>query len=101
MAYYDDGKRYSNITRFGLELFRRHYRDDAITADDIFHYTYAMFNDLKYSEKYGLDLQRHFPRIQLAENFRKWAAAGKTCTTCTSALKTPTVPAEAHGQEDR
>ena len=76
-TYDDNSKRHSNITNFGLELFQIHYNNKKITEDDVFFYTYAIFNDPKYQEKYKYNLQRKFPRIPLAKNFDKWAKIGK------------------------
>ncbi len=76
-TYDDEGKRHSNITDFGLELFQKHYGSKTITDEDVFYYTYAIFNDPKYQEKYKFNLQRKFPRIPLAENFSKWVRLGK------------------------
>ena len=75
--YGDDNKRYSNITEFGLKLFQTYYKSSKITYEDIFYYTYAIFNDPKYSEKYMFNLQRKFPRMPLAENFMEWVGIGK------------------------
>ena len=75
--YNDDGKPFSNITKFGLDLFQKHYKNKKITDEDIFYYTYAIFNDPKYQKKYEFNLQRKFPRIPLAENFEAWAKIGK------------------------
>ncbi len=67
----------SNVTESGLELFQKHYKDKTITDEDIFYYTYAIFSDPKYSGKYKFNLQRKFPRIPLAENFREWVRIGQ------------------------
>ena len=75
--YRADGKAHSNVTKFGLELFHTHYSDKSITDEDVFYYTYAMFNDPKYQEKYKFDLESEFPRIPLAKNFQTWAQIGK------------------------
>ncbi len=75
--YGDNNKRYSNITEFGLKLFQTYYKSSKITYEDIFYYTYAIFNDPKYSEKYMFNLQRKFPRMPLAENFMEWVGIGK------------------------
>jgi len=74
----DDGKRRSNVNKSGLELLQKHYKDDTISGEDVFYYTYAIFNDPKYSSKYKYDLQRGFPRIPLAVNFREWARIGRS-----------------------
>ena len=75
--YEDAAGSHSNITEFGLSLFQKHYKNKKITAEDIFYYTYAIFNDPKYQEKYEVNLQRKFPRIPLAENFRERARIGQ------------------------
>ena len=80
--YDSNGIRCSNITKFGLELFKKHYQihnnvtDDAI-AEDIFYYVYAMFNDPKYEEVYRHNLRRQLPQIPMAKNFAKWSSIGQ------------------------
>ena len=75
--YDDNHKSHSNVTKFGLELFQTHYKNNKITDEDIFYYTYAIFNDPKYREKYKFNLQRKFPRIPLAKDFKEWVKIGK------------------------
>lgn len=72
-----DGKQKSNVTKYALQQFRQHYNDKSITYDDIFYYTYAMFNDPKYERMYRHNLRRVFPRIPLAKSFQEWATMGK------------------------
>ena len=74
---YNKGKKSSNVTKYSLDLFRTHYKDEKITGDDIFYYTYAIFNDSKYERKYKFNLQRGFPRIPLAKDFNKWFGIGR------------------------
>ena len=79
--YNDDGKRRYNITRYALELFQNKYKNyhknHDINEEDIFYYTYAMFNDPKYEEAYRHNLRRNFPQIPLVDkNFAKWSAIG-------------------------
>ena len=74
---YDGGEKFSNVTKYGLDLFREYYEDKTINGDGIFYYTYAVFNDPKYERKYRFNLQRGFPRIPLAKDFWKWADIGK------------------------
>lgn len=71
------GNRIDNITDWGLELFRSHYRDKKIGKEDIFHYVYAVLHNPAYRKKYELNLKREFPRIPFYKEFRKWAAWGK------------------------
>ena len=75
-THYND-KPHSNVTEFGLKLFRDYYKNNNITDHDIFCYVYAIFNDPKYLEKYKFNLQRKFPRIPLAKDFDKWVEIGK------------------------
>ena len=75
--YDNDGKRDYNITKFGLELFQKHYDDCNITPEDIFFYVYAMFNDPKYERKYRHNLRRELPQIPLAKAFFAWSEKGK------------------------
>ena len=67
----------SNITEWGLRQFREHYGDDAITAEDIFAYVYAMLHDPAYRERYEIDLRREFPRVVFQEDFAWWAQQGR------------------------
>ena len=73
----DGNKKHSNITKWGLEKFKKHYNDDSIDAESIFHYTYAILHDPKYREKYAIDLKRHFPRLPFKKDFLKWSNWGK------------------------
>ncbi len=87
--YTSTGERIENITDWGLEQFRNHYKTtplslprrgaggEVITKEDIFHYTYAVLHNPAYRKKYELNLKREFPRIPFYENFRHWAKWGK------------------------
>ncbi len=75
--YTADGKRVSNITEWGLQQFREHYGDDAITPEDIFAYVYAMLHDPAYQQRYEIDLRREFPRVYFQEDFMWWAQKGR------------------------
>ena len=75
--YTEDGNRISNITQWGLRRFREHYGDDAITAEQIFTYTYAVLHDPAYRHDYALDLLREFPRLPLYDDFNAWARMGQ------------------------
>ncbi len=75
--YTADGERVNNITEWGLAQFREHYGDDAITAEDIFAYVYAMLHDPAYRERYEVDLRRDFPRVYFQEDFVWWAQQGQ------------------------
>ena len=75
--YTESGEKVCNITDWGLQQFREHYRDDAITAEDIFAYTYAVLHDPVYRHDYRLDLLREFPRLPYYVEFDLWAELGR------------------------
>ena len=74
--YTAEGARISNITEWGLRQFIEHY-DDAISAEEIFAYVYAMLHDPAYRQKYEIDLRREFPRLYFQEDFAWWAQQGR------------------------
>ncbi|GAA9653697.1 hypothetical protein HpHCM45_11260 [Helicobacter pylori] len=78
LYYYDDlGNRYNAISGYALNLFRRHYQDNAITEEEIFYYIYAIFHHKGYLEKYTNSLTKEDPRIALSEDFKELFVLGK------------------------
>ncbi|GAA9973519.1 DEAD/DEAH box helicase family protein [Helicobacter pylori] len=78
LYYYDDlGNRYNAISGYALNLFRRHYKDNAITEQEIFYYIYAIFHHKGYLEKYKNSLAKEVPRIALSEDFKELSTLGK------------------------
>jgi predicted helicase len=76
-TYNEDGtNRRENITDWALAKFRAHYRDDAITKWDIFHYVYALLHHPDYRQTYAANLRRELPRIPFVEDFWGFAKAG-------------------------
>jgi len=76
--YAPDGTRHDNLTDWGLAQFKTHYKDNSITKESIFHYTYAVLHHPAYRSKYALNLKREFPRLPFYEDFWQWAEWGKT-----------------------
>lgn len=76
--YDEHGKQVDNITNWGLEQFRSHYKDKKIKKENIFHYVYAVLHNPAYRKKYELNLKREFPRIPFYKDFWNWAVWGKT-----------------------
>ena len=72
----DGGNRRENITDWALEQFRAHYRDEAITKWDIFHYTYALLHHPAYRKRYQANLKRDLPHLPYAPNFWDFSKAG-------------------------
>ncbi len=78
LYYYDDlGNRHYAISGYALNLFRRHYKDNAITEEEIFYYIYAIFHHKGYLEKYKNSLAKEAPRIALSEDFKELSVLGK------------------------
>ena len=87
--YTADGERARNITDWAVEFINAHYRRDmgeyfekligadAITAEDIFAYVYAILHDPVYHYDYRVDLLREFPRIPLYSYFDSWTRRGR------------------------
>ncbi|WP_461113784.1 type ISP restriction/modification enzyme [Spirosoma jeollabukense] len=75
--YDGNGNRLDNITDWGLQQFIVNYKDDSITKEAIFHYTYAVLHHPEYRTKYGLNLKREFPRLPFYTNFDQWVIWGK------------------------
>ncbi|GAA7238442.1 hypothetical protein ID0467_09490 [Helicobacter pylori] len=75
---YDDlGNRYNAISGYALNLFRRHYKDNSITEEEIFYYIYAILHHKGYLEKYKNSLAKEVPRIALSEDFKELSILGK------------------------
>ncbi len=78
LYYYDDlGNRYNAISGYALNLFRRHYKDNSITEEEIFYYIYAILHHKGYLEKYKNSLAKEAPRIALSEDFKELSILGK------------------------
>ncbi len=78
LYYYDDlGNRYNAISGYALNLFRRHYQNNAITEEEIFYYIYAILHHKGYLEKYKNSLAKEAPRIALSEDFKELSTLGK------------------------
>ncbi|GAA9749904.1 hypothetical protein VN0175_08460 [Helicobacter pylori] len=78
LYYYDDwGRRDYAINGYALNLFRRHYQDNAITEEEIFYYIYAILHHKGYLEKYKNSLTKEDPRTALSPDFKELSVLGK------------------------
>ncbi|GAA8167400.1 DEAD/DEAH box helicase family protein [Helicobacter pylori] len=78
LYYYDDlGNRHCAISGYALNLFRRHYKDNTITEEEIFYYIYAILHHKGYLEKYKNSLAKEYPRIALSDDFKELSTLGK------------------------
>lgn len=92
-CYNENEEIIDNITDWGLEQFRKHYKISSIvvkpkrgewdhtgkiiTKEDIFNYTYAVLHHPAYRKKYELNLKREFPRIPFYNDLFQWVDWGK------------------------
>ena len=65
------------ITDEALYLFKKHYGDEMIKKDDIFHYVYGILHSSEYKERFGGTLKRMLPRIPFAPDFWAFGKAGE------------------------
>ncbi|GAA7401630.1 hypothetical protein BD0140_12920 [Helicobacter pylori] len=78
LYYYDDlGNRHYAISGYALNLFRRHYKDNAITEEEIFYYIYAILHHKGYLEKYKNSLKKEDPCTALSPDFKELSVLGK------------------------
>ncbi|GAA9684723.1 hypothetical protein HpVH57_11830 [Helicobacter pylori] len=78
LYYYDDlGNRHCAISGYAINLFRRHYKNNAITEEEIFYYIYAILHHKGYLEKYKNSLAKEDPRIALSPDFKELSVLGK------------------------
>ena len=73
-------QRVSNINPDALAEFRAHYRDLAITEDDLFYYTYGVLHSPQWRKAFANDLQKSHARIPMAasgDDFRAFVASGR------------------------
>ncbi|GAA9293260.1 DEAD/DEAH box helicase family protein [Helicobacter pylori] len=71
------GNRHHAISGYALNLFRKHYKDNSISEEEIFYYIYAIFHHKGYLEKYKNSLTKEEPRIALSEDFKELSMLGK------------------------
>ena len=79
--YDNEGISHNNITDWGLKQFQDHYQNKKITAEDIFHYTYAVLHNPAYLKKYATNLKQEFPRLPFYDDFSQWVKWGKELLT--------------------
>ncbi len=66
-----------NVTKYALEEYKFHYRDEKITKTDIFYYVYGLLHHPGYCKKYANNLSKELPHIPMAPGFRAFKEAGK------------------------
>ncbi len=75
-----NGNRRDAITDEGLAHFQAAYPGEAITKDDLFHYTYGLLHSEDYRARFADNLSKQLPRIpavKKAADFRAFVEAGR------------------------
>jgi predicted helicase len=67
----------SHLKPSAVAQFRRRYSIDCVSAQDIFHYIYAILHHSGYRERYAANLKRELPRIPFAPDFSAFVTAGR------------------------
>jgi predicted helicase len=66
-----------NVTEWALGAFQRHYGEDSIAREDIFHYVYGVLHHPQYRARYEGSLKRELPRIPLVPDFHALSESGR------------------------
>jgi predicted helicase len=73
----DNGyERHDAISPRILDRYRARY-GDRVTADDIFHYVYALLHSPEYTSRFAADLKKMIPRIPMVDGFWRFVEAGE------------------------
>ncbi|MCY4353233.1 MAG: DEAD/DEAH box helicase family protein [Truepera sp.] len=70
-------QRFDNISDTALRTFRTHYRDNAITKDDIFDYVYGVLHAPSYRQRFANNFAKELPRVPFAPDFHAFVEAGR------------------------
>lgn len=68
----------SAISKWALAVFRETYKNDSISAEDIFHYAYAILLSPEFVFRYGADARKQGPRIPLVTEFEAFRKIGES-----------------------
>jgi len=74
---FKDDIKLDNLTDWGLKQFTYFYKDNSITKEDIFYYSYAVLHHPQYVSKFQLNLKRDLPRLPFYSDFHGLAKLGK------------------------
>ncbi len=69
--------RHEAITDWALKSFKKQYRDNSITKEDIFYYIYGLLHSPEFRFRYANDLRKMLPRIPFAPDFWGFSKAGR------------------------
>jgi predicted helicase len=69
-------ERHDAISPRMLDCYRSRY-GDRVTADDVFHYIYALLHSPEYTSRFAADLGKMIPRIPMVDGFWRFVEAGE------------------------
>lgn len=70
-------QRHEAISDGALAHYQRHYQDETIGKEDIFHFVYGLLHAPDYRQNYQADLKRMLPRLPMVADFWGFATAGR------------------------
>lgn len=73
----DSGAMVDNVTDWAADVFRKSYRTEAVTKDDIFYYVFAILNHETYRSTYADNLRTALARIPLVRAFDTLSGLGR------------------------
>jgi predicted helicase len=65
------------ITDISLSSFRKHYKFDKLSKEDIFYYCYGVLHLPAFTNRYAADLRKMLPRVPLVKDFWAFSNAGR------------------------
>lgn len=69
--------RRDGISDWSLDLFQSYFRDQSISKEDIFWYTYGILHSPEYRQNFQSDLQKVHPRLPMTGDFHAFCEAGR------------------------
>ncbi len=66
-----------NIPDTILAAFRKTYKNQKISKEDIFYYVYGILHSPEYKSRFKSDLKKMIPRIPFAQDFKAFSQAGR------------------------
>ncbi|WP_163555221.1 type ISP restriction/modification enzyme [Helicobacter suis] len=74
---YSDGKEQSAISSSALFKFKKHYKDESISPEDIFYFVYGILHHKGFKQAYKNFLAKEDHRVPLSKDFKKISYLGK------------------------
>ena len=74
---FNNGNAVDNILDKTLKKFKKHYKNNKISKDNIFYYVYGLLHSKEYVQKFQNNLSRELPHIPMLKDFQKFTESGR------------------------